>query len=125
MFVTKKKYKELEEKYKLLQKEFENLVEFQFIPYIERVEILKDKIEAEFGGPREITDALTSLLTQSFMYMNIENYTETTFNLSIGKQPNCFVCTVQKCNGKSPHQLRREAEEKVKVLEDKLSKLEK
>jgi hypothetical protein len=125
MFTTRKKYKELEEKYDLLQKKFKEFVDLQLLPPVVRMEVLKNAIEIQYEGPIEVINAWAQLLTKAFVSIGANNYTETIFKLNFGHSPDEFICTIQKLQGKSPHQLKQEAEEKIRVLENKISKLEK
>ena len=112
MFVSKKKYKELEERYN-------KLLEMETMPTIEKIEIMKNNIEIEFGSPHEALEAWSQILTKALLDAGAANYIE----LVLGRGEDEYVCTVRKFFGKTPDRLKREAEEKVRLLEEEIKVL--
>jgi hypothetical protein len=112
MFVSKKKYKKLEEDYN-------KLLEISSLPPLEKIEVFKNNIEIKFGSPMEALTAWAQIITKAFIDAGAENYIE----MVLGGGKDKYVFTAKKFMGKTPHDLKREAEEKVKILEEELKKL--
>lgn len=109
MFVSKKKYNELEKRYN-------ELFDLSSIPPIEKIEIMKNNIEIQFGSTNEALVAWSQILTKALLDAGAANYIE----LVLGSGKDQYVCTVRKFFGKTPDQLKREAEKKVKLLEEEI-----
>jgi hypothetical protein len=108
-----------ERRYKKLLIEYQDFVEQQSLPELEKLEIYRQNLQAQFKTPEAILQVWAALISNSFMELGIQNYYEIELELKAkGSEP--FICTIQKLNGKTPHQLRVEAEEKVKELENQL-----
>lgn len=112
MFVTKKKYKQLEEKYN-------ELLELETLPTVEKIEMMKNNIQVEFGSNQEALVAWSQIFTNVFVECGAGNYLE----MILGKGTDRYIFTIRKFFGKTPDQLKREAEEKVKTLEEEIKRL--
>ena len=99
--------------------DYDHLIEQQSLPELEKLEIYKQNIQANFKTPEGILQAWSCLISSSFMKLDIPNYYQIAIQLK-AKDSEPFICTIQKLNGKTPHQLRVEAEQKVKELEKQL-----
>lgn len=112
MFVTKKKYKKLEE-------EYNKLCDLVTMPTVEKIEIMKNNIQVQFGSNYDALIAWSQIFTRVFVECGAGNYLE----MLLGSGKDQYVCTVRKFLGKTPDQLKREAEDKVKVLEEEIKRL--
>lgn len=85
-------------------------------------EITLEQLVAEQGGlSATVSHELCGLMADSFLKMldegNAPNYVEMSFKKR-GEADVCILVTVQRAQGKTPHQLRMIAEEKLKRLQD-------
>lgn len=74
-------------------------------------------MEMEGGVCKLLAESFTELLVKH----NAENYIEASFTSKLFLPEEFIVVTVQKTSGKTPHQLRREADLEVQRLEEKLN----
>ena len=108
-FVSRKKYDDLIESNK-------KLFEFNNLPVEERIEFTKDRLIIEYGSGLNALKAWAKIFTTAFCEMAAQNYIE----MTLGEGRDKYVCTVRRYLGKTPHQLRKEAEEKLADLSSRL-----
>lgn len=117
--IISRRVRELEAKIKELEDQLSVHI------HLKKVHLDHDKWEIDFGG--EFIPILAAMMYQFFKEAGGQNYVEMRLNPKVGCEDSIepMVLTLQRVVGKTPHELRRSAEEEVVRLKLQIQELEK
>jgi hypothetical protein len=91
--------------------------------FIENLAVKNGGLEIEARGA--MMNIIADCFAQTIMESKAENYLEMSFHSKRFLPNEMLLLTLQKCTGKTPHQLRAEAEDKNKTLMEALGRIKK
>ena len=90
------------------------------VAYIKRAMIDQGAVDVELGCEPEVVANLYASL--ALLLSEAPNYSEASLTIKPAGVVEGYTVTVQRANGKTPHQLRREAEAEVSELRNELAR---